>query len=50
MSTTLQPDFRERVKANDVPVPRLIGFPGLSNICGWPVGSAKRAFDGMHWS
>jgi uncharacterized protein (TIGR00369 family) len=26
MSTTLQPDFRERAKANDVPVARLIGF------------------------
>ncbi len=26
MSTTLRPDFRERAKANDVPVARLIGF------------------------
>jgi uncharacterized protein (TIGR00369 family) len=26
MSSTLQPDFRERAKANDVPVARLIGF------------------------
>jgi uncharacterized protein (TIGR00369 family) len=26
MSTTLQPDLRERAKANDVPVARLIGF------------------------
>ena len=26
MSRTLQPDFRERAKANDVPVARLIGF------------------------
>src|SRR5580700_11988022 len=26
MSTTLQPEFRERAKANDVPVARLIGF------------------------
>ncbi len=26
MSTTLQPDFRERAKANEVPVARVIGF------------------------
>ena len=26
MGTTVQPNFRERVKANDVPVARLIGF------------------------
>jgi uncharacterized protein (TIGR00369 family) len=26
MSKTLQPDFREQAKANDVPVARLIGF------------------------
>ena len=26
MSTTVQPDFRERAKANDLPVARLIGF------------------------
>lgn len=26
MSTTLQPDFSERAKANDAPVARLIGF------------------------
>jgi uncharacterized protein (TIGR00369 family) len=26
MSSTLPPDFRERAKANDVPVARLIGF------------------------
>ena|ERR1700730_14368167 len=26
MSTTVQPNFRERVKANDVPVARLVGF------------------------
>lgn len=26
MSTTSQPDFRERAKMNDVPVARLIGF------------------------
>ena len=23
---------------------------GLTNICGWPVGFAKRGFDGMHRS
>jgi transcriptional regulator with GAF, ATPase, and Fis domain len=32
MSTTVQPNFRERVKANDVPVARLIGFP-RKDIC-----------------